>query len=204
MKRKPCCKISCRLIVSLSWLAELQLHWQPQVLRSFPAGRTTLIFWCNAIEKHSLTVTRQWQVGMGKGPRTPLAGHPRLPGRHEECRLCWIPSAQEAKHLVKKPIGTSYSRNMLASLDQTVVGDEDVRERPGGETWGGSGADGPPSACPKTLSSISAMGYPVPALTWPAAAPPTSPWHSGYAPTYTAWKTPISHRKDQAGMKRQK
>lgn len=100
---------------------------------------------------------------MGKGPRTPLAGHPRLPGRHEQCPLCRIPSAQEAKHLVKKPIGTSHSRNVLAGLDQTVVGDEDVRERPGGETWGG-------------------LGQMVPHPPVPRPSPASQPWVTLYQP----------------------
>lgn len=43
------------------------------------------------------------------------------------------------KYLVKKTVGTSHGGNMPAILGQAIVGDEDVRERPRGETWGGLG-----------------------------------------------------------------
>lgn len=135
MKRKPFCEISCRLIVSLSQSAELQLRWQPQVLWSCHAKRTMFTFWCRAIAKHSLTMTRQWQASTGKGTIAHLAGWPHLPSAGSPAlRRLVVP-----KNLAKKPVSTGHCRNMPASLDGTIVGDENVMERPRGEIWGGLG-----------------------------------------------------------------
>lgn len=108
------------------------------MLRSCRAKRTVFTFWCRVIAKHSLTATRQRYVGTGKGHV-----HPGQDGHLSPYGVSGVPSAASPalgrlvvpKRLVKERVGISHGRNMLAGLGQTIVGDEDVKEGPRGETW---------------------------------------------------------------------